>query len=225
MATRASTPPARAGISRLRWAIWGTAALVGLGSGLGLFLTRSTTPASTSADVIGGPATTWPAGARPAPPIRLTDQNGKPVSLSAFRGRTVIVTFLDPLCRNYCPIEASRLNDVVRSLPAASRPAILAVSVNLYGNDRRYLVQDIHKWKAGPDWSWGIGDGSQLGTVWQKYGIAVLVTTKKLAGVTVHNVVHTEAAYVIDAKGDERALYLWPFTGADVRKTLVGLRS
>jgi cytochrome oxidase Cu insertion factor (SCO1/SenC/PrrC family) len=225
VASRASTPPARAGISRLRWAIWGTAALVGLGAGIGLIIMRSSAPASTASDIIGGPATTWAAGARPAPPIRLTDQNGKPVSLSAFRGRPVIVTFIDPLCRNYCPIEASRLNDVVRSLPAASRPAIIAVSVNVHGNARRYLLQDMNKWKIGSEWSWGVGTGSQLGAVWKKYEIAVLDTSKTLAGVTVHTIVHTEAAYVIDASGNERALYLWPFTAADVKATLAGLRS
>ena len=224
MASRASSPPARGAVWRLRWAIWGTVAAIGIAAGGGLLALRSTSHVGSSV-VIGGPATTWAAGARPAPPIRLTDQNGRPVSLTAFRGRTVIVTFLDPLCRNYCPIEASRLNDVVRSLPAASRPVILAVSVNLYGNARRYLVQDMSKWKAGPEWRWGVGTGAQLGSVWRRYDIAVLVTTKKLAGVTVHNVVHTEAAYIIDGKGDERALYVWPFTAADVKTTLTGLRS
>ncbi len=38
-----------------------------------------------------------------------------------------------------------------------------------------------------------------------------------------HNIVHTEAAYVVDAQGYERALYLWPFTAADMKSTLVGL--
>ncbi|HZP72184.1 MAG TPA: hypothetical protein VFA97_02285, partial [Gaiellaceae bacterium] len=55
---------------------------------------------------------------------------------------------------------------------------------------------------------------------WRKYLIGVRVTTKKIAGVTVHNIVHTEAAYVIDARGDERALFLWPFSAQDVRATL-----
>jgi len=39
----------------------------------------------------------------------------------------------------------------------------------------------------------------------------------------VHNIVHTEAAYVIDADGYERALFLWPFTAADVKATLTDL--
>ena len=40
----------------------------------------------------------------------------------------------------------------------------------------------------------------QLAAVWKHYGIGVSVTTKTLAGVTVRNIVHTEAAYLIDAR-------------------------
>ena len=46
----------------------------------------------------------------------------------------MIVTFIDPLCRTLCPLEAQVLNNTVRQLPASKRPAILAVSVDIYGN-------------------------------------------------------------------------------------------
>jgi protein SCO1 len=206
----------------MRWAIWGTAALVGLGAGIALIVLRSSSPAA-STSMMGGAATTWPAGKQKAPAFS-RDQNGKAVSLAAYRGRPLIVTFLDPLCRNYCPVEASRLNDVVRSLPLGSRPAIVAVSVNVFGNAPRYLVEDIHKWKLGSEFHWGVGTPSQLGSVWKRYDIGVLDQAKKIAGVEVHDIVHTEAAYVVDANGYERALYLWPFTAADVKATLTALR-
>jgi hypothetical protein len=51
----------------------------------------------------------------------------------------------------------------------------------------------------------------------------VLVTTKRVAGVTVRDVAHTEAAYLIDANGYERALFLWPYTAGSVARTLRGL--
>ena len=177
----------------------------------------------TSEPMIGGPASTWAAGARKAPSFNLVDQNGKPVSLTSFHGRTVIITFLDPLCRNYCPIEASRLGDVVRSLPAPARPAILSVSVNVFGNARRYLLQDIQKWKVGPEFRWAVGTPKQLAAVWKHYDIGVLDQRKKIAGVVVHNIVHTEAAYVVDGNGNERALFLWPFTAADMKTELTAL--
>jgi cytochrome oxidase Cu insertion factor (SCO1/SenC/PrrC family) len=175
--------------------------------------------------IIGGPASTWAAGKRKAPDFRLTDQNGKAVSLAAYRGRVVVLTFLDPLCRNYCPVEAARLGDVERSLPAGSRPAVLSVSVNVFGNARRYLRQDISKWRVGPEFRWGVGTPAQLAAVWKHYDIGVLDEKKTIAGVVVHNIVHTEAAYIVDANGYERALFLWPFTAADIRTTLAQLSS
>jgi cytochrome oxidase Cu insertion factor (SCO1/SenC/PrrC family) len=203
----------------MRWAICGIA-IAALVAGCGGGSKKSAVD-----PIVGGPASTWAAGARKAPDFRLTDQNGKAVSLAAYRGRVVVLTFLDPLCRNYCPVEAARLGDVERSLPAGSRPAVLSVSVNVFGNARRYLRQDIAKWRVGPEFRWGVGTPSQLAAVWKHYDIGVLDQTKKIAGVVVHNIVHTEAAYVVDANGYERALFLWPFTAADIRTTLTQLSS
>lgn len=211
-------------LTRFRWAIWAIALLVGIGAGVGVLLLHSSGPKA-SASIVSGAASTWKSGVRKAPAFDLTDQNGKPVSLTAFRGRPLVVTFLDPLCRNYCPIEAARLGDVVRSLPPASRPTIVAVSVNVYGNAHRYLMQDVRKWSVGPTFHWGIGTPATLGAVWHRYDIGVLDQKKTIAGVVVHNIVHTEAAYVVDANGYERALYLWPFTAADMKSTLTALRS
>lgn len=203
----------------MRWAIWGIAiaALVaGCGGG---------SKKHAAEPIVGGPASTWSAGARKAPAFHLTDQNGKPVSLAAYRGRVVIVTFLDPLCRNFCPLEAARLGTVVRSLPPAARPAIVGVSVNVFGNARHYLLQDVRKWKLGSEYSWAVGTPKQLEAVWKHYGIGVLDQSKKIAGVVVHNIVHTEAAYIVDGSGFERALFIWPFTAADVRTALTGMAS
>ena len=95
--------------------------------------------------------------------------------------------------------------------------------MNVYGNARRYLTEDKSKWDVTADWRWGVGKPAQLAAVWRHYDIGVTVTSKKLAGVIVRNVIHTEAAYVIDAKGDERALFLWPFEAADVGAALRSL--
>jgi len=206
----------------VRWAVCVLAVLVGAGAGIAIVALRSPS-SSAGSRLVSGPATTWKADVKRAPAFDLRDANGDRVSTATLRGRPLIVTFIDPLCRNYCPIEATRLEDVVRALPRASRPAIVAVSVNVQGDARRFLVEDIHKWGVGPEWHWGIGTPAQLRSVWKRFGIGVLATNRKIAGVAVHEVVHTEAAYVVDAKGFERALYLWPFSAADVKATLAGL--
>jgi cytochrome oxidase Cu insertion factor (SCO1/SenC/PrrC family) len=168
-----------------------------------------------------GAAATWAPGARPAPDFSLTDQAGRAVSLRRFRGRPVIVTFIDPLCRNLCPVEAKILDRVQRRASPAWRPAVVAVSVNQWGNARRYLLQDVGKWRLGAGWHWAVGVPAALRKVWRDYDIGVQDAPKKVAGVTVHQISHTEAAYVLDARGDERALFLYPFTASDVERTLM----
>jgi len=207
----------------LRWALWASVALLGVLGGLliGLVLSsRHSTPVANGPVGPVGPAASWAAGAKLAPAFTLTDQSGKPVSLTAYRGRPVIVTFIDPLCRNFCPLEAKVLNDVESRLPAAQRPAIVAVSVNLWANKRSYLLQDVRKWQLTPEWRWGVGDEQRLSKVWSAYQITVLAQTRKIAGVTVHEITHTEGAFIVDPTGHQRALFLWPFRAVDVMRTL-----
>ena len=190
--------------------LWGVVVLAGVVAGALLLVLRSPSQASSTASA---PAATWAAGARPAPAFTLRDQNGKSVSLAAYRGRPLLVTFIDPLCRNYCPLEAKVL--------AGTHAAIVAVSANPYGNTRANLLQDMRKWRLdGGSWRWAVGSQAQLEQVWKAYDVAVLVTTKTVAGVRVHDVTHTEGAYLIDQNGDERALFLWPYTAHSVVQAL-----
>jgi cytochrome oxidase Cu insertion factor (SCO1/SenC/PrrC family) len=210
---------------RIRWLLWGAVFLLAVAAAVIYGMHRRAAPKPAAIAAIDAPAVTWAAGVRRAPDFRLTDQHGKPVSLAGLRGRPVLVTFIDPLCRNYCPIEAQRLNDVVNTLPAGSKPAIVAVSVNIYGNAHSILREDAQKWKLVPQWQWAIGKPAALSRVWSAYHVEVLETTKKLAGVTVHTIAHTEGAYLIDAKGYERALFLWPYRAGGVVQTLRALTS
>ena len=205
---------------RLRWTLLGVVLILAIAAGI-LYRALGQSAAPTRAVPLSdGPAATWAAGALRAPGFRLADQNGAPVSLAALRGRPVLVTFIDPLCRNYCPFEAQRLNDVVHAFPQGSKPVIVAVSVNVYGNAHSILMQDVRKWKLVPEWHWAIGRPAALGRVWKAYHVEVLTQTKTLAGVTVHTIAHTEGAYVIDSKGYQRAVFLWPYGADGVVRTL-----
>ena len=73
-------------------------------------------------------------------------------------------------------------------------------------------MQDVDHWNLVPQWRWGVGTEAQLASVWKSYHVGVLVTTKKIAGVTAYYIAHTEAAYVIDANGYQRAMFLWPYS-------------
>lgn len=202
--------------------VLGSVAVVALGVSFGV--TRLVRPGSAStpspASVVTPPAVSWAPGARPAPEFHLVDQAGRPASVAALRGRPVIVTFVDPLCRNLCPLEAQTLNHVVAQLPADRRPTILAVSVDVYADTRADLLQDFRRWQLVPQWHWAVGSPAALAAVWKRYEIGVRVVTRKVAGTTIHSILHTEAAYLIDASGNERALFVWPFYPADVEHEL-----
>ena len=208
----------------LRWLFLLAIAVVGVAIGVLIVQLRGPDRASATQSP-ATPVVSWTAGARRAPGFSLRDQDGKPVSLTAFRNRPVIVTFLDPLCRNLCPVEAKILGVVESSLPADERPVIIAVSVNQWGNGRATLRADMSKWHVGENWHWAVGPAAALRKVWAAYKIAVVDAPKTIQGVTVHNISHTEAAYLVDGRGDERALYVYPFLASDVESTLRQLAS
>jgi cytochrome oxidase Cu insertion factor (SCO1/SenC/PrrC family) len=204
----------------LRWAIPGVAVLA-VAAVLTTILALRRSPQSVSAaSLVTPPPFSWAADRRPAPDFVLHDQNGRPVSITAYRGQPVIVTFIDPLCRNLCPLEAQVLNQMERQLPPAQRPAILAVSVDRWADTRADLLQTVREWHLVPQWRWAVGAPAQLAAVWRRYEVGVQVTTKHIAGTTINYITHTEAAYVVDASGHERALFFWPFWPQDVRRVL-----
>jgi len=169
------------------------------------------------------PDETWPAGARRAADFHLRDQHGAALSLGMLRGRPTVVTFLDPVCRNLCPVEAHALGAVVRRLGGRA-PNVVAVSVNPGADTMANFRSDAREWRLPANWRWATGSRAALARTWRAYRIAVQVQTKRIAGVTVHEVAHSEEAYVIDANGFQRALFLFPFRAADVERTIRSLR-
>ena len=211
---------------RIRWPVWVVALGVAAVAGVTLAVVReSRAPAATEPATAPGFAAiaTWAAGARRAPDFDLTDQNGAPISLAALRGRPLIVTFIDPLCRNLCPLEATILMRMARRVPAGARPTIVSVSVNPWGDTKANFALDAKHWRLGADWRWAVGPEAKLAAVWREYQIQVQVQKKIVAGVTVRSIAHTEGSYVIDRNGYERALFLYPFTAADVAKVVTSL--
>ncbi|HEY1520725.1 MAG TPA: SCO family protein [Solirubrobacteraceae bacterium] len=160
----------------------------------------------------------WAAGTRPAPAITaLRDQNGRVFSLASLRGRTIAMTFFDSHCTQECPLEGRALAAAERSLPAAERPVLVAVSVN--PQDTPASARAAAKaWglSAVAPFHWLMGTPAELRRVWNEYHIDV---GKAVNG----DIPHTEALYLIDARGDERSGYLWPFVSRSVTHDLTVL--
>lgn len=221
MSTNASPAPDTSVRPWLRWALLGAALLAGVGVGIAVAVLHGSRASSGAGlNPLSRPDAVWPAGARLAPDFRLRDQDGRAISLRSLRGRPVILTFIDPVCRDLCPLEAQVLNEVERQVAPPARPAIVAVSVNPGADTQANLRLDARKWRLAPGWRWALGPARRLAAVWQGYQIGVRVTKKVIAGVTVREVAHVEAAYVIDARGYQRALYVYPFRADDVASTV-----
>jgi cytochrome oxidase Cu insertion factor (SCO1/SenC/PrrC family) len=225
---RLEAAPSRRPNRRVPSAFWAITILLGVGAGTGLALLhvgRESYVASAQPTALAGPEVSWAAERLRAPDFHLRDQSGGAISLSQFRGRPVILTFIDPLCRNLCPVEAGILDNVEKALPSSARPAIVAVSVDAWGDARANLLEDDQKWHLATAWRWAVGSLTQLEAVWRHYEIGVTVTKKEFAGITIREITHTEAAFLIDPAGYQRALYLFPFEAADVAQTVRGLEA
>ena len=213
LAAQPEPAPAKPGAAhRYRWAIWGGVLAVGLAAAAGIAVVSR--PHSSAAG--GGTAiATFAAGARPAPGFSLVDQHGKRFTLASLRGRPVIITFIDPLCRDFCPREATVLTEAAAQL-GSNAPAIVSVSVDPWADSRANFAADAVHWHLAPGWRWGTGSYGELAPVWQDYAVGVQVAKKTIAGITIRRITHTGAAYLVDAAGNERALFLYPFSTADV---------
>jgi cytochrome oxidase Cu insertion factor (SCO1/SenC/PrrC family) len=144
-----------------------------------------------------------PVPARPAPGFTLTDQHGRALSLAGFRGRAVVLEFMDPHCTDICPIVSAEFAGAFRDLgAAASRAVFIAVNVNPYF----HAVSDVaaysaeHQLTAIPSWHFLTGPLPALKAVWNAYGIAVAAPSRDA------DVIHTSEVLFIDPQGRERYL-------------------
>ena len=146
---------------------------------------------------------TWRSGEVRAPAFQLHDQRGRVVQLTSLRGRAVVLAFMDSLCTAECPIEGAQFAAALRPLPASVRPRLVIVSVDL-ADTPASVARAARKWRLPADVEWLLGTHAELAPVWKAYGIAVRPTKSG-------DVEHSDAFYVIDRNGDERAGFLAPF--------------
>ena len=151
-------------------------------------------------------------GGTPAPDFRLTDQFGHLISLSQFRGKPVVVTFLYTHCPDVCPLTAEKLHTVMQSLGAdAQKVGVLAVSVDPKGDTMTAAQQFSQTHKMLNYWHFLVGTHGELAPVWAAYSMysqPAAVSTPASKG----SVSHSSALYVIDKQGHERVFLSDDFT-------------
>jgi cytochrome oxidase Cu insertion factor (SCO1/SenC/PrrC family) len=148
-------------------------------------------------------------GGVPAPDFSLTNQFGQRISLSAFRGKVVILAFTDSQCTTICPLTTQSMlaakdllgkaGDQVQLLGIDANPAATTVSdVMAYSRSHALVNQ----------WDFLTGSLPELKAVWKHYSIYAQIVRGQVD--------HTPALYIIDARGREQKLYLTTMAYASI---------
>jgi cytochrome oxidase Cu insertion factor (SCO1/SenC/PrrC family) len=202
-------PPAEAGTWRQRlvtnpgYAFRFIAALAALGIVLVGGVPMAVAAASPNADPIlatavdGTPDTLH----YTAPAFHLVDQHDRAVSLASLRGKTVALTFLDPVCTSDCPIIAQEFRQADAMLGAdADQVDLVAIDAN----PRFTAPDDLAAFDAHeslthlPNWLYLTGAEAQLQRIWGDYGILVGYASGGAM------IAHSDTAYVINRHGGLR---------------------
>lgn len=111
--------------------------------------------------------------ARQAPAIDLRSYlGGGRVTLSEYRGRAVLVTFLYANCPNVCPLIASNLRRVLKLLgPEDARVQVIAVSVDPRGDTPAAVSRFLSEHGMSGRMQYLIGTPSELARTWSAWGV------------------------------------------------------
>ncbi|MHB1988158.1 MAG: SCO family protein [Acidimicrobiales bacterium] len=136
-----------------------------------------------------------------APGFVLTDQHDVQRSLASFRGRAVVLEFMDPHCVDICPLVSEEFVDAYHDLGRAARKVVfMAVNVNAFHPS----VADVmtfsreHELVTIPSWHFFTGPVQRLQAVWREYNIQVQAPSPNA------DIIHTSIVYFIDPSGTER---------------------
>jgi protein SCO1 len=106
----------------------------------------------------------------PARNFTLTDQYGRPVSLSSYRGRVVILSFLYPTCGRVCVLIGEQIRGTLDELGGKGVPVLIVSAepaADSLANVRRYLAQVSLRGRV----LYLSGARSQLRPLWRAYHV------------------------------------------------------
>ena len=148
-------------------------------------------------------------GGAPAPDIRLENQFGQRMALSQFRGKAVVLAFVDSQCTTVCPLTTVSMVEAKELLGAAgSHVQLLGVDANPQATSVADVMAYSRAHAMVNQWDFLTGTLPQLQAVWRAYHIAVQIDQGMID--------HTPALFVIDPQGRERTVYLTQMNYASI---------
>ncbi len=139
----------------------------------------------------------------PAPGFSLVNYNGKHVSLASFKGRPVILTFLDPVCHDSCPLIAQEMVAADSMFKkSASKVALVAIAADPVFHSTKDTAAFVasHGLNRYKNWYFLTGSISQLRKIWNSYEVTVVTPREGM-------VLHSQLIYFINSSGQETSLF------------------
>ena len=158
-------------------------------------------------------------GGVPAHDFHLTDQFGKPVALSQFAGKPVVLTFMYTHCPDVCPLMAEKLHSAMLDLGKdAEHVGVIAVSVDPKGDTVAAALNFSQVHHMVQYWHFLVGTQAELAPVWSAYAVDAQTQVATTS-------MHTAVLFLIDKHGRERVLLDQDFTSAQLTSNLKTLLS
>ena len=184
----------------------GFAALAGIAIGAVAWLSLAAGAPSSGGD---GGAYIWPVSptpegrdrdtavrpAQPAPPLRLTDQEGRPFDLASLRGKPALVFFGYTHCPDVCPTNLADVRDALKL--ADGEVGVVFVTIDPTRDDAAAMKQYVDYYRAGYIGLTGTDD--EIRTAAGAWGVSYAkVETGSASG---YAIAHTADTFLVDAEG------------------------
>jgi protein SCO1/2 len=175
--------------------------------------TKPTLPAGAQQSAAGrGYFGTLALPAEPAPPISLRNYLGQPVTLGAYRGRAVLVTFLYTHCPDICPLITSNLRVALAMLGArASQAQVIAISVDPRGDTPASVTAFLRAHGMLGRMQYLIGSAAELARTWSAWKVG---STPEVGQPNL--VAHSALVYGISASGRLTTIYPATFEPSEI---------
>lgn len=135
----------------------------------------------------------------------LTDQTGRPVSLSRYRGQVVVIAFVYSTCGATCIVIAQQIRGALDELP---HPVpVLLVSVNPEADTPARVSRFLAQVSLSGRVHYLTGSLSQLRPVWSAYGIDPASIASASASARSAQIESSTGVLLIDRRGFERVLF------------------
>ena len=131
----------------------------------------------------------------PAPPLRLTDQDGRPFDLASLRGEPVLVYFGYTHCPDVCPTTLADLRDALQLVDG--EVGVVFVTIDPDRDDAAAMKQYVDHYQSG---FVGItGSAAEIATAADAWGVGYRkLESDSAAG---YAMAHTTETYLVDATG------------------------